>query len=140
MNIICSRNELLSAITGVGRAVSSKSPIPAMEGILFQPEENAVKLTAYDLEIGIITYCPAEVFDTGDIVINARLLGEILNGSIGKKLVRIGFGQYLGFLLFKELCIDLVSCVGNGGDDDQRFDQAPPGAFFLQYVIEFLYF
>ena len=83
MNIICSRNELLSAITGVGRAVSSKSPIPAMEGILFQPEENAVKLTAYDLEIGIITYCPAEVFDTGDIVINARLLGEILRKSEG---------------------------------------------------------
>jgi DNA polymerase-3 subunit beta len=83
MKIICERNELLNAITGVGRAVSSKSPVPAMEGILFHCEENSLKLTAYDLELGIITYTPAEIYDSGDIVINARLLGEILRKSEG---------------------------------------------------------
>ena len=83
MKIICERNELLNAITGVGRAVSSKSPVPAMEGILFHCEENSLKLTAYDLELGIITYTPAEIYDPGDIVINARLLGEILRKSEG---------------------------------------------------------
>jgi len=83
MKVICGRNELLTAITGVGRAVSSKSPVPAMEGILFQCEENSLKLTAYDLELGIITYTPAEIYEPGEIVINARLLGEILRKSEG---------------------------------------------------------
>ena len=86
MKIICSRNELLTAITGVGRAVSSKSPVPAMEGILFQCEENSLKLTAYDLELGIITYTPADIYEPGDIVINARLLGEILRKSEGESV------------------------------------------------------
>ncbi|MBQ4000604.1 MAG: DNA polymerase III subunit beta, partial [Oscillospiraceae bacterium] len=86
MKIICSRNELLTAITGVGRAVSTKSPVPAMEGILFQCEDNSLKLTAYDLELGIITYTPAEIYEPGDIVINARLLGEILRKSEGESV------------------------------------------------------
>ena len=83
MKVICGRNELLTAITGVGRAVSTKSPVPAMEGILFECEENSLKLTAYDLELGIMTYTPAEIYDPGEIVINARLLSEILRKSDG---------------------------------------------------------
>ncbi len=84
MKIICNRNDLLTSITGVGRAVSSKSPVPAMEGILFEADDNSLKLTAYDLELGIITYTEAEVFEPGEIVINARLLGEILRKSEGE--------------------------------------------------------
>ena len=86
MKITCNRTELLNSITGVGRAVSGKTSIPAIEGILFQCDETKLKLSAYDLEIGIITYVEVQVDEPGDIVINARLLGEILRKSEGEQV------------------------------------------------------
>jgi DNA polymerase-3 subunit beta len=78
MKIVCNRGELLDALLGVSKAVSSKSSIPALEGILFRCTNYIVMLTAYDLEIGITTSVSSEVEDAGDIVINARLLIEII--------------------------------------------------------------
>ena len=46
MKITCNRTELLNSITGVGRAVSGKTSIPAIEGILFQCDETKLKLSA----------------------------------------------------------------------------------------------
>lgn len=86
MKITCNRSELLSAITGVGRAVSGKTSIPSIEGILFQCDDTKLKLSAYDLEIGIMTYAPADIIEPGDIVINARLLGDILRKSEGESV------------------------------------------------------
>ena len=83
MKIICNRSELLNSINGVGRAVSGKSSIPSIEGILFQCDDTKLKLTAYDLQIGIITYTSAEIYEPGEIILNARLLEEILRKSEG---------------------------------------------------------
>ena len=83
MKITCNRQELLTSILGVSRAVSSKSSIPSIEGILFECDDTKLKLTAYDLEIGIITYSAAEIYDNGSIIINARLLIDILRKSDG---------------------------------------------------------
>jgi len=78
MKISCNRGELLDALMGVSRAVSAKSSIPAIEGIYFKCSDHLIMLTAYDLEIGITTSVSAEIDDPGDIVINARLLIEMV--------------------------------------------------------------
>ncbi|MEG1990803.1 MAG: DNA polymerase III subunit beta [Christensenella sp.] len=78
MKIICNREELLEVLNGVSKAVSSKSSIPALEGILFKTAGEKVILTAYDLEIGIISSFDAQVDEDGEIVMNARLLIEMI--------------------------------------------------------------
>ena len=78
MKIQCKRSELISAVSGVSRAVSSKSAIPSLEGILFKTEGEIVTLTGYDLEIGITTSVLAEVEQPGEVIINARLLFDML--------------------------------------------------------------
>ncbi|MEA4911191.1 MAG: DNA polymerase III subunit beta [Oscillospiraceae bacterium] len=78
MKIVCNRAELLAALSGVSKAVSGKSSIPAIEGILFKCSDDAVILTSYDLEIGIITSFVADVKEKGDIVLNARLLIDMV--------------------------------------------------------------
>ena len=55
MKIICSKALLVEAVSNVSRAVCTKSPIPALEGILLKAEENQLQLTGYDLELGIVT-------------------------------------------------------------------------------------
>lgn len=86
MKIICDRGELLDALMGVSKAVSSKSSIPAIEGILFKCTSYIVMLTAYDLEIGITTAVSAAVEQPGDIVINAKLLIDMVRKIESEKV------------------------------------------------------
>ena len=55
MKIRCEKKDLLTAVSNVSRAAPAKSPIPALEGILFEAANDGLKLTAYDTRIGIYT-------------------------------------------------------------------------------------
>jgi DNA polymerase-3 subunit beta len=61
----------------------TKSPIPLLEGLLLEADDEAVKITGYDLKTGIVTNVPAEVEEVGGIVLNARLFGEIIRKMPG---------------------------------------------------------
>lgn len=78
MKFNCNRQNLNEAVTNVQRAVSSKSTMPALEGILIKASNNKITLSGYDLEIGITTTLDAQVFEEGNIVLNARLLADII--------------------------------------------------------------
>ena len=55
MNIICDKTLLSAAIDGVSKAVTLRSTIPVLEGILLKAEGFQLTLTGYDLEMGIVT-------------------------------------------------------------------------------------
>ena len=78
MKIRCEKKDLLTAVSNVSRAAPAKSPIPALEGILFEAANDGLKLTAYDTRIGIYTTIESSVFDEGSIVIPARFLLELV--------------------------------------------------------------
>ena len=78
MKFICSKNELLTSVSTASRAAAQKSPVPALEGLLLEANEDTVKISGYDLKTGIITVFPAEVKEKGSIVLNSRLFGEII--------------------------------------------------------------
>lgn len=78
MKFSCNQKDFSSAVTNVQRAVSTKSNLPALEGILIKAEEGRILLCGYDLEIGITTYISCNVQEKGEIVVSAKLLGEIV--------------------------------------------------------------
>lgn len=73
----CEKALLQMAVSTVGRAVSAKSSIPALEGILLEGD-NGLTLSGYNMQTGIRTSLEAEIHEAGRIVINARLLGDII--------------------------------------------------------------
>ncbi|MBQ9974554.1 MAG: DNA polymerase III subunit beta [Oscillospiraceae bacterium] len=77
MKFSCEKALLLSAVTTASRTVSQKSSIPALEGILIEAT-NVLRLTGYNLETGIRTVVPADITQTGSLVLSARLFGEIV--------------------------------------------------------------
>ena len=77
MKFSCEKALLSHAVTVSSRAVSAKSSIPAMEGILIEAGEQ-LRLTGYNLETGIQTTVPAEIQEKGVLVLSARLFGEIV--------------------------------------------------------------
>ena len=78
MKITCQRQILVEAVLNVQKAVSTKSCLTALEGILIRTKEMAISLCGYDLELGISTEIPAVVDQPGQIVINAKILADII--------------------------------------------------------------
>lgn len=79
MKFTCEKSALNEAINVVQKAVSSKAAIPALEGILLEASgSNTLKLSGYDLEIGIDATVDVSVEGEGSIVLNARILGDIV--------------------------------------------------------------
>ena len=77
MKFSCEKALLQSAIATTARAVSPKSSIPALEGILLEAGDQ-LRLTGYNLETGIRTVVPAQIDHSGSLVLSARLFGEII--------------------------------------------------------------
>ena len=77
MKFSCEKALLQAAISTASRAVSPKSSIPALEGILLEAGQE-LRLTGYNLDTGIRTIVPAEISETGTLVLAARLFGEII--------------------------------------------------------------
>lgn len=78
MKILCSKDKLSTAISYTQRAVSVRSTLALLDGILFEAFGDKIKLTGYDLETGVEAVLPGDIFEEGSIVLNARMLGEIV--------------------------------------------------------------
>ena len=78
MKIVCYKDKILKAINSVVKAVASKTTMPILEGILIQTNDNEIKLTTYDLEIGIEYIMDCEVEEQGSTVVNAIMFSEII--------------------------------------------------------------
>lgn len=73
----CEKVLLQNAIAVTSRAVAQKSSIPALEGLLLRAEQE-LTVSGYNMQTGIRTRVAADVTDRGEIVLNARLFGDII--------------------------------------------------------------
>ncbi len=78
MKFICDKDKILKALNSVIKAVASKTTMPILEGIFIQTNDNEIKFTTYDLEIGIEYLMEAEVEEQGSTVVNAIMFSEII--------------------------------------------------------------
>ncbi len=77
MKFTCEKYLLQSAVTIASRAAASKSPIPALEGLLLQAMGD-LRVTGYNLKEGIYTTVAADVAEAGSVIVGARLFGEMI--------------------------------------------------------------
>ncbi len=78
MKFSCNTSELSDACQIVQRAASTKTALPAVEGILLSAENGKLTLTGYDLEMGIITTIPCVCLAEGRLVLNAHMFSETI--------------------------------------------------------------
>lgn len=77
MNFTCEKSLLQSAATVASRTVATKSSIPALEGLLLETGDG-LTVSGYNMNTGIRTHLGAEVGGEGQLVLNARLFGDII--------------------------------------------------------------
>ncbi len=78
MKIRVERAAILEAVLKMQKTVGTKSSMPVLEGILLSAEKGLLTLSSYNLEMGMKKEIYASCEIEGDIVINARLLADIL--------------------------------------------------------------
>lgn len=86
MNIICEKSILSEAVAGVAKAVTLRSSLPVLEGIHLKADGFQVTLTGYDLEMAITTSIEANVRVPGEVVLSAKLLGDMVRRIAGDEI------------------------------------------------------
>jgi len=89
MKFICEKEKILKGINSVINGVASKTTMPILEGIFIQTNDKELKLTSYDLEIGIEYILEANVEEQGSTVVNAIMFAEIIR-KLPNKEIKIG--------------------------------------------------
>ena len=79
MKFVCEKDNILKAINSVTKAVAVRTTMPILEGILIQTNDNEVKFTTYDLELGIEYIINCKVSEQGSTVVNSIMFSEIIS-------------------------------------------------------------
>ena len=77
MKFTCEKALLVSAISVASRTVAQKSAISALEGIYVKAGMK-LQLSGYNLETGITVSVPADITETGECIMPARLFFDII--------------------------------------------------------------
>ena len=77
LRITCQKDELVQGLTLVGRAVSTRTSIQILSGILLEASGGELRLAATDMELSLRATVPAQVSGDGAIVLPGRTLVDI---------------------------------------------------------------
>ncbi len=81
MKITCSQSDLNTNLSLVSRAVPSRPTHPVLGNVLFNADEEKqqIRLTAFDLSLGIQVSFPAQVSEGGIVTLPAKLLNDMVS-------------------------------------------------------------
>lgn len=144
MKIRINQNELNKNINIVQKAVSARTPLPILSGILIEAKNNTLTLTATDLDLGIKTYSPCEIEEEGSIVVQAKLIGDFVRKLPSNTYVNIETKENNNMEI---KCLNSeINILGNSADEypENTFDN--DGNSFtmksesLKSLIKYTYF
>lgn len=78
MKFTCNKSEMNDAINIVLKAVPGKTTMPILECVVIEAQGDELKLTTNDMSLGIETRLPANIEDEGTILVNAKMISEII--------------------------------------------------------------
>ncbi len=77
LRITCSKDALVHGLTTVARALSTRTAIQILSGILLEVSGSELRLAATDMELSVRALVPAQVHGTGSVVLPGRTLVDI---------------------------------------------------------------
>ena len=99
------QEELKDALAFVSRAVTNRSTMPVLKGILMKVDEDGMlTMTASDNEFTIEKRLPVYESEPGETVVPAKIFGEV---------VRKLNGNYIEFILEENNCVNIVTESGD---------------------------
>jgi len=85
MKIRISKDKIREAVKKVVSAADKRGNIPILSNILFEAEDNLLRLTATNLEIGVSTLIDCEVIEPGKTTVNAARAAKLFSSLTGEE-------------------------------------------------------
>src|ERR671932_2480258 len=80
MKITCERDELVGKLSVVARAVSTRTSVQILAGVMLRAEAGELHLAATDMELSLRASLPAEVESEGAVVLPGRTFVDVARG------------------------------------------------------------
>lgn len=78
MKLICTQENLKKALSSAERAVGRQSALPILGNFLLETENGRLKLSATNLEIGVVVWMGAKIEEDGRVTVPAKLLSQFI--------------------------------------------------------------
>ena len=78
MKFTCNKSDMTEAVNIVLKAVPGKTTMPILECVVIEAAGDQIKLTTNDMQLGIETRFPAQVEEDGIILVNAKMISNII--------------------------------------------------------------
>lgn len=91
MKLSCLQENLKNALNIVDRSTSQNSTLPILSNILLLTENNLLKISATNLEIGVTVFIPSKIEKNGEVCIHSKLINGFIdnidNGRVDIDLI-----------------------------------------------------
>jgi DNA polymerase III subunit beta len=77
LKITCSKDDLVQALGVVSRAVSTRTSVQILSGILLERHESGLRVAATDMELSLRATLPAQLTGDGSIVLPGKTFADI---------------------------------------------------------------
>lgn len=78
MNVTFSAKEFLKELEYLVKVMANKPTLPILNNILIQAIDGGMRLAATRLELGLLTFCPGNTIEEGDVTLPAKHLLDVL--------------------------------------------------------------
>lgn len=96
MKIVCTQENLKFGLTITGRIISPNTSLPILNNLLLKTENNMLKISSTNLEVGITTYIRCKVEQEGVITVSSKTITELVNNLPNQNLTLFGDNYELG--------------------------------------------
>lgn len=86
MKFICQQQNLVKVLNIVSKAVSVRTTIPVLKGIMIKAESGKLTMSASDLDLSIQDSTDAEISEPGSVIVMARLFSDIVRKLPGEEV------------------------------------------------------
>lgn len=80
------QQDLLPVLSSVSRCSGVRSQLPVLGNVLIQALSDKIKISATNLEIGVVKSVKADVLEEGEVTIPAKMLVDVISNLSGEKI------------------------------------------------------
>lgn len=80
------QQDLMPVLSSVSRSAGIRSQLPVLGNVLIQAGSDSIKISATNLEIGVVKSVKADVLEEGEITIPAKMLVDVISNLSGEKI------------------------------------------------------
>jgi DNA polymerase III subunit beta len=95
MHVKITQQDLIAPLQSVSRSVGVRASLPVLGNILLETESGKLKLSATNLEVGVVKAVNAQILEDGAITVPAKTLNEVVASLSGLEIELVSKGDIL---------------------------------------------